>query len=86
MSKGGIIIPDTLTDKPVTGTIVAVGEGKMLDNGTILPCKLSIGDVVMFAKFSGMEVMDSREDGSYLIMDENNVIGRVIEDPHPQEG
>lgn len=80
VSKGGIIIPDTYTDKPNSGVVVAVGEGRLLDDGTVIPCRLAVGDTVMFAKFSGMEVMNDKENGAYLVMDESSVIGRIIED------
>ena len=80
VTKGGIIIPDTYTDKPAAGKIVAVGEGRLLDDGTIVPCRLKVGDNIMFKRFAGMEVMPDTGDGSYLIMHESEVIGRIIED------
>jgi len=80
MSKGGIIIPDTYTDKPNSGIVSAVGEGRTLDDGTVIPCTLKVGDTVMFARFAGMEVLNDKENGSYLIMQESEIIGRVIDD------
>ena len=56
MSSGGIVIPDSATEKPIKGEIIAVGEGKVLDNGSVRAPKVKVGDQVLFGKYSGTEV------------------------------
>ena len=74
--KGGIIIPDTAKEKPQEGEVVAVGQGKVLDNGTRLEMALKVGDRILFGKYSGSEIkLDGEE---FLIMREEDVLG-VIE-------
>ncbi len=74
--QGGIIIPDTAKEKPQQGEVVAVGRGKRLENGTLVPLDLKVGDRVLFGKYSGNEIkLDGVE---YLIMREDEVLG-VIE-------
>ncbi len=55
-SPGGIVIPDTAAEKPVQGKIVAVGNGKILENGHVRPCDVKVGDKILFGKYSGAEV------------------------------
>ena len=55
-SAGGIVIPDTATEKPIFGRVVAVGKGKILENGEIRPLDLKVGDRILFGKYSGTEV------------------------------
>jgi len=74
--QGGIIIPDTAKEKPQEGEVVAVGRGKRLENGTLVPLDVKVGDRVLFGKYSGNEIkLDGVE---YLIMREDEVLG-VIE-------
>src|SRR5947207_15762856 len=74
--KGGIIIPDTAKEKPQEGEVIAVGQGKVLENGTRLEMALKPGDRILFGKYSGSEVkLDGEE---FLIMREDEVLG-VIE-------
>ena len=71
LSAGGIVIPDTATEKPIKGEGVAVGEGKPLDNGQVRALKLKVGDKVLFGKYSGTEVkLDGTE---YLVVREDDV-------------
>jgi chaperonin GroES len=56
VSAGGIVIPDSATEKPLKGEVVAVGEGKALDNGTLRAPKVKKGDKVLFGKYAGTEV------------------------------
>ena len=73
---GGIIIPDTAKEKPQQGKIVAVGKGKVKEDGGILPMDVKDGDTILFGKYSGQEIkLDGEE---YLIMREEEVLG-VIE-------
>ena len=75
-SAGGILIPDTAAEKPSRGEVVAVGNGKVLDNGQVRPLSVKKGDKVLFGKYSGTEV---KVDGTdYLVMREDDVMA-VIE-------
>ncbi|MCO6439514.1 MAG: co-chaperone GroES [Nitrococcus mobilis] len=76
-SPGGIVIPDTAAEKPIRGEIIAVGNGKQLDNGEIRPLDVTVGDKVLFGKFAGTEVKIGDED--LLVMREDDVMA-VIED------
>ena len=76
MSPGGIVIPDTATEKPIKGEVVAVGKGKILETGDIRPLDLKQGDKVLFGKYSGTEVKVEGED--FLVMREDDVMA-VIE-------
>ncbi len=75
-SPGGIVIPDTATEKPVRGEVVAVGNGKILDSGETRPLDLKAGDKVLFGKYSGTEVKVDGEE--LLVMREDDVMA-VIE-------
>ena len=62
LSAGGIVIPDSATEKPIKGEVLAVGEGKPLDNGSVRALKVKAGDKVLFGKYSGTEVkVDGKE-------------------------
>lgn len=75
-SAGGIVIPDSAAEKPMRGEVVAIGTGKMLDNGTLIPMGVKQGDNVLFGKYSGTEV---KVDGNELVvMREDDIMG-VIE-------
>ena len=75
-TKGGILIPDTATEKPSRGKVLAVGSGKLLDNGDIRPVELKIGDEVLFGKYAGTEIKIDGED--LIVMREDDIMG-VIE-------
>ena len=75
-SPGGIVIPDTATEKPIKGEVVAVGNGKILESGEVRPLDIKIGDAVLFGKYSGTEVKVEGED--LLVMREEDVMA-VIE-------
>ncbi|KAA3626579.1 MAG: co-chaperone GroES [Proteobacteria bacterium] len=75
-SPGGIVIPDSATEKPVQGEVIAVGNGKILESGDVRPLELKVGDRVLFGKYSGTEVKVSGEE--LLVMREEDVMG-VIE-------
>jgi chaperonin GroES len=76
-SAGGIIIPDTVKEKPQQGEVVAVGPGGRDESGKLIPIDLKIGDRVLFGKWSGTEVRISDDD--YLIMKESDVMGVLVE-------
>jgi chaperonin GroES len=75
-SAGGIVIPDSATEKPIKGEVIAVGPGKKLDNGSIQTVDLKAGDSVLFGKYSGTEVKVNEDE--YLVMREDDIMG-VIE-------
>ena len=75
-SAGGIIIPDAAKEKPSRGTIVAVGNGKVLENGEVRALEVKAGDTVLFGKYSGTEFKADGEE--FLYMNESDIIG-VIE-------
>jgi chaperonin GroES len=71
--KGGIIIPDTAKEKPQEGEVIAVGPGKVTDDGKLQPMSVKVGDKILFGKYSGSEVkLDGEE---YLIMHEGDILG-----------
>ena len=72
---GGIIIPDTAKEKPQQGKVVAVGKGKVKEDGGILPMDVKGGDTILFGKYSGQEIKLDGDD--YLIMREDEVLGVV---------
>jgi chaperonin GroES len=76
VSAGGIVIPDTATEKPVRGEVIAAGNGKILENGNVRPMSVKAGDKVLFGKYSGTEVKVDGEE--YLVMREEDIVG-VIE-------
>ncbi|HJX30540.1 MAG TPA: co-chaperone GroES [Thermodesulfobacteriota bacterium] len=74
-TKGGIIIPDTAKEKPQEGQIIAVGPGKVTDDGKKIPMEVKAGDRVLFGKYSGSEIkMDGEE---HLIMREDDILGII---------
>ena len=71
-SPGGIVIPDTAAEKPIQGEVIAVGQGRLLDNGEVRPLDVNIGDRVLFAKYAGTDVkLDGDE---LLVMREDDVM------------
>jgi chaperonin GroES len=71
-TKGGIIIPDTAKEKPIEGTVVAVGNGKSLKDGKVRPVDVKVGDTVLFGKYSGTEIkLDGVE---HIIIREDDVL------------
>jgi len=75
--KGGIIIPDTAKEKPQEGLVIAVGNGKILENGTKISLEVKDGDRVLFGKYSGTEIKVDGEE--YLIVREDDVLGILSE-------
>ena len=74
-TKGGIIIPDTAKEKPVEGKIVAVGDGKIQENGEKTPLEVKAGDRVLFGKYAGTEIQIDGEE--HLIMKEDDIIAII---------
>ena len=81
--RGGIIIPDTAKEKPQEGEVIAVGNGKLLDNGTRIEPSVKVGDRVLFGKYSGNDI--KLDDVEYLIMREDDILG-IIEPVSPKKG
>ena len=75
-SPGGIVLPDAAKEKPVQGEVLAVGNGKLLDNGDVRPLDVTVGDRVLFGKYSGTEVKVEGEE--LLVMREDDIMA-VIE-------
>ena len=79
--RGGIVIPDTAKEKPQEGEVIAVGNGKILDNGTRVAMDVKAGDRVLFGKYSGSDIkVDGQE---YLIMREDDILGILAEVAEP---
>ena len=76
MSAGGIVIPDTATEKPMQGKIIAAGNGKITDSGDVRAMDVKVGDKVLFGKYSGTEV---KVDGEELLVMKEDDIMAVIE-------
>ena len=75
-SPGGIVIPDTAAEKPIRGKIIAVGKGKILENGQVRPLDLKVGDKILFGKYGGTEV---KVDGDELLVMREEDVMAVIE-------
>ena len=75
ITKGGIIIPDTVREKPAEGKIVSVGNGKIGDDGKRIPLEIKKGDQILFGKYSGTELKIEGEE--YLIISEGDVLGII---------
>jgi chaperonin GroES len=71
--EGGIVIPDTAKDKPQEGEILAVGPGRMMDDGQRQPMAVAMGDTVLFGKYAGTEITHDQED--LLVMRESDLLG-----------
>jgi chaperonin GroES len=75
-SPGGIVIPDTAAEKPIRGKVIAVGKGKILENGQVRPLDLKVGDKILFGKYGGNEV---KVDGEELLVLREEDVMAVIE-------
>ena len=73
--RGGIIIPDTAKEKPQQGEVVAVGPGKIADDGKSLPMHVEVGQIVLYGKYAGTDV--KIDDDEYLIMSESDIFGII---------
>jgi chaperonin GroES len=74
-TKGGIIIPDTAKEKPIEGKVMAVGNGKLLEDGSVRKLEVKKGDRILFGKYSGTEVKIDGEE--HLILREDDILGIV---------
>ncbi len=74
-TKGGIIIPDTAKEKPQEGKVVAIGKGKVTEDGKVIPLDVKVGDKILFGKYSGTEIKIGGEE--HLIMREEDILGII---------
>lgn len=74
-TKGGIIIPDTAKEKPQEGKVIAVGKGKITEDGKLIPLDVKVGDKILFGKYSGTEIKIEGEE--HLIMREEDILGII---------
>lgn len=74
-TKGGIVLPDTAKEKPTEGEVVAIGTGKVLENGQRVPLELKVGDRIIFSKYAGTEVKVDGDD--YVIFSERDVLAII---------
>lgn len=74
-TKGGIIIPDTATEKPQEGEVVAVGTGRILEDGKVVPLEVKKGDKILFSKYGGNEIFIEGQE--YLILEESDILAVV---------
>ena len=76
-SPGGIILPDSAKEKPQEAKVVAVGKGRLLEDGTVRPLEVKVGDTVIFAKYAGSEV--AHEDKEFMILKEDDILAVLKE-------
>ena len=74
ISRGGIVLPDTIKEKPQEGEVIAVGEGKRNDKGERVPVDIKVGDTVIYAKYGGTEI--KLEDDDYIILRESDILAK----------
>ncbi len=75
-TKGGIVLPDTAKEKPQEGKVIAVGKGRTLEDGTVKPLEVKVGDKVLFSKYSGTEVT-TKEGEEYLVVKEDDILAII---------
>ena len=76
-TAGGIVIPDSVKEKPIQGEVVAVGSGKILEDGKVRPLDVKVGDKILFGKYSGTEVKIGINNEELLVMREEDIMGVV---------
>lgn len=74
-TAGGILLPDTAQKKSQKGTVIAIGSGKVLDNGERLPFEVGVGDRVLFAKYSGVDIEEGGK--KFLLLSERDILGKL---------
>ena len=74
-TAGGILLPDTAQKKYQKGTVIAIGSGKVLDNGERLPFEVAVGDRVLFAKYSGVDIEEGGK--KFLLLSERDILGKL---------
>ena len=74
-TAGGILLPDTAQKKSQKGTVIGIGSGKVLDNGERLPFEVAVGDRVLFAKYSGVDIEEGGK--KFLLLSERDILGKL---------
>ena len=74
-TAGGSLLPDTAQKKSQKGTVIAIGSGKVLDNGERLPFEVAVGDRVLFAKYSGVDIEEGGK--KFLLLSERDILGKL---------
>ncbi len=74
VTKGGIVLPDTVKEKPQEGEVIAVGPGRMTDDGKRLPMDVKVGDIVIYAKYGGTEIKE--DDDELIILRESDILAK----------
>lgn len=74
-TAGGILLPDTAQKKSQKGTVIAIGSGKILDNGERLPFEVAVGDRILFAKYSGVDIEEGGK--KFLLLSERDILGKL---------
>jgi len=74
VTRGGIVLPDTVKEKPQEGEVIAVGSGKRNDKGQVMPMEVAVGDVILYAKYGGTEIKLEGED--YMILRESDILAK----------
>lgn len=74
-TAGGILLPDTAQKKSQKGTVITIGSGKVLDNGERLPFEVAVGDRVLFAKYSGVDIEEGGK--KFLLLSERDILGKL---------
>lgn len=74
-TKSGLVLPDTAKEKPQEGTVIAVGPGRILDDGSRVPVDVKVGDKVIYSKYAGNEVKIDGEE--YLLLEERNILAKI---------
>lgn len=76
-TKSGIVLPDTAKEKPQAGQVIAVGTGRLMENGQRVPLEVKVGDRIVFARYGGTEI--KMDDDEYLILNERDILAVVTE-------
>jgi chaperonin GroES len=76
MTKSGIVLPETAKEKPQEGEVLAVGPGRMLENGTLVPLSVAVGDKVLYAKYAGTEI--KLDEDELLVLNDRDVLAKVL--------
>ena len=77
MTKSGIVLPDTVQERPQEGEVVAVGPGRYLNNGQRLEMEIKVGDKVIYSKYSGSEIKAEDEDEELLVLSANDILAKI---------
>ncbi len=77
VSRGGLVLPDTAKEKPQEGEVIAIGPGRLTDDGKRLPMELKVGDKILYARYAGTEVKGDDEDEELLVLRESDILAKL---------